>query len=130
MNNRKKFFVVFYIGMLSFFTLFSQVSAGIEWEKTEIDCGKIFYKEPIKLEFNFKNTSMVPLIIENVESTCGCTVTEFPRKPIMPGKSSKIIVTYDAENIGFFKKTVYVYTNTAEKRTVLTFYGEVVKKQK
>jgi len=125
----KKF--VFLLLILSFFGyLYSQMSANIEWEKTEIDCGKINFKEPLKLTFNFKNTSMVPLVIQNVESTCGCTIAEYPMQPIMPGKQGSIVVTYDADNIGFFKKTVYVYTNTPEKRTILTFYGEVVKKQK
>lgn len=107
---------------------FSQMNANIEWNKTEIDCGKINYKEPIKIEFSFKNTSMVPLIIQNVESSCGCTIADYPKQPIMPGKTGSIIVTYDAENIGFFKKTVYVYSNTPEKRTTLTLYGEVIKK--
>ena len=45
--------------------------------------------------FEFTNTGNAPLIITNVQSTCGCTVPSKPKEPIMPGKSDKIEVKYN-----------------------------------
>lgn len=100
-------------------------NAAIEWEATEHDFGKVSKNEPVTYEFSFKNPSMLPLVIMNVKTSCGCTVPEYPRKPIMAGGEGTITVTYDAKVSGYFSKTVTVFTNTADKFTELYIKGEV-----
>lgn len=102
-------------------------TASIEWETTSIDLGDIPIKKPVKVEFVFKNPGMIPIVISEVKPSCGCTVAEFPKQPIMSGTQGKIIVTYDAELSGFFSKTVTVYSNTEEKVTELYIKGTVIK---
>jgi hypothetical protein len=48
--------------------------------------------------FAFTNTGKKPLLISNARSTCGCTVPDWPKEPIMPGKSGVIQVRFNTEN--------------------------------
>ena len=60
--------------------------------------------------FEFTNTGDAPLIITNVQSTCGCTVPSKPTEPILPGKTGKIDVKYNM-NTGPIRKTITVESN-------------------
>jgi hypothetical protein len=102
-------------------------TASIEWEITSIDLGDIPLKKPVTVEFVFKNTGMIPIIISEVKPSCGCTVADFPKQPILSGTQGKITVTYDADLSGFFSKTISVYSNTEEQVTELFIKGTVIK---
>lgn len=81
--------------------------------------------------FEFKNTGNEPLIIKNVQSTCGCTVPSKPTEPIMPGKMGKIDVKYNM-NPGPIRKTITVESNAVNYeggKIPLKIKGEVVVKQ-
>jgi hypothetical protein len=103
--------------------------AGIKWTTTTIDFGKIEQGKPVSAEFEFSNPTMVPLIINAVRPTCGCTIANYPKEPIEPGKSSKIAVTYNAASSGYFSKTIVVTTNATEGNTSLIIKGEVIAKK-
>ncbi len=104
---------------------FRSPNATIEWGFTEFDFGKIERNKPVTVEFTFKNPGMLPLVILDVKSSCGCTVPEYPKQPLAPGTEGKIVVTYDAKLSGYFSKTVTVQTNTSEGITQLYIKGEV-----
>lgn len=104
---------------------FSGPKATIEWDFTEHNFGSIKKGNPATVEFAFKNPGMIPLVITNVKSSCGCTVPDYPKQPIAPGAEGTITVTYDAKTSGFFTKTVTVYTNTSDGHTELFIKGEV-----
>ena len=81
--------------------------------------------------FEFKNTGNEPLIITNVQSTCGCTVPSKPKEPIMPGKTGKIDVKYNM-NPGPIRKTITVESNAANYeggKIPLKIKGEVIVKK-
>lgn len=62
--------------------------------------------------FSFKNSGKTPLVITGASASCGCTVPEFPKEPILPGKKGEIKVTYNtAGKSGPFDKTVYIQSN-------------------
>ncbi|MBF6607174.1 MAG: DUF1573 domain-containing protein [Flavobacterium sp.] len=78
--------------------------------------------------FEFTNTGDAPLIITNVQSTCGCTVPSKPTEPIMPGKTGKIDVKYNMAP-GPIRKTITVESNAVNYeggRVPLKIKGEVV----
>jgi hypothetical protein len=80
--------------------------------------------------FEFTNTGDAPLIITNVQSTCGCTVPSKPTEPILPGKTGKIDVKYNM-NTGPIRKTITVESNAVnveEGRVAIKIKGEVVVK--
>jgi hypothetical protein len=105
----------------------SQSTASIEWKETSIDMGDIPLKKAAKIEFTFKNPGMIPVIIREVKPSCGCTIADFPKQPILSGSEGKITVTYDADVSGYFSKTISVYSNTEEGVTELYIKGTVVK---
>ncbi len=100
--------------------------AVITWEDDIIDVGQIKKDSPVTVVYKFKNEGLKPLIIQNVETSCGCTVPEYPRIPIKPMSSGEIKATYDAKKIGIFSKSIKVTTNASEKPKELILKGEVV----
>jgi hypothetical protein len=119
----KKYFLI----ALSIVALssFSGPKAAIEWNFTEYDFGKLDRNNPASIEFVFKNPGMIPLVVTDVKSSCGCTVPDYPKEPIPPGGEGKILVTFDAKISGYFSKTVTVYTNTSDGLSLLYIKGEV-----
>lgn len=96
-----------------------------------IDYGKV-YKENDNgtRSFVFKNTGDAPLIVTNVQSTCGCTIPTKPTEPIQPGKTGKIDVKYNMSP-GPIRKTITVETNATnvpEGRVAIKIKGEVLVK--
>lgn len=78
--------------------------------------------------FKFKNTGKEPVIITNVKAACGCTIPTWSSEPIIPGSEGNIVVKYNTNLIGVFRKSINVYSNIDEKPIVLTIRGEVKKK--
>ena len=112
---------------------FAQSGAKIEFKDKDntIDYGTVSKDSDSGIRtFEFKNTGNAPLIITNVQSTCGCTVPSKPTEPIMPGKSGKIDIKYNM-NPGPIRKTVTVESNAVNYeggRVALKIKGEVVVK--
>ena len=105
----------------------SDPKAVIEWEEMSYDFGEIPINKPIQVNFSFKNPGMIPLIISDVKTSCGCTVADFPKYPVNSGKTGTISVTFDAKSEGHFAKTVTVYSNSQDGITKLYIKGVVVK---
>ncbi len=78
--------------------------------------------------FTFVNTGDQPLVLSNVRSTCGCTVPQYTKEPIIPGDSGTIKVTYNPQGRpGKFNKPIYVNTNVSTERITLRIKGIVTK---
>ncbi len=86
-------------------------SPEIEFESLEYDYGTIYEGADGTSEFVFKNTGKEPLILSNVYTSCGCTVPTWPKEPIMPGKTSSIIVKYQTSRVGPISKIITVLSN-------------------
>lgn len=123
--------------LLAAFVGFSSVSfaqAKIEFiaKDNTIDYGTVTKEADNGLRtFEFKNTGNQPLMITNVQSTCGCTVPSFPKEPILPGKTGKIDVKYNMTP-GPIRKTITVESNAVNYdggKVPLKIKGEVIVKQ-
>lgn len=79
-------------------------------------------------EFEYCNTGKGSLIITNVESSCGCTVPEWNKEPVMRKKQGKIKVKYDTNIVGPFLKTITVHSNAKNTPVKLKIRGVVVEK--
>lgn len=78
-------------------------------------------------DFQFKNEGKTPLIINEVKASCGCTVPEWPREPILPGKTGSIKVTFDPKKLsGSFSKTIQVLSNASTPQVVISINGVVI----
>ena len=101
--------------------------AGMVFVTETIDYGTVAYNSDGRREFVFTNNGNKPLIITNVQSTCGCTVPTYPKEPIAPGAKGVIGVKYDTSRAGqAFTKTVTLTTNAVEPSRTLTKKGNVL----
>jgi hypothetical protein len=98
----------------------------VKFNTTKYDFGKVKQNVPAVYSFELTNTSDKPLVIENAHATCGCTVPEYQKDPILPGKTAKIKVQYNAANGGQFDKTVYVKFAGVDAEKSLGITGEVL----
>lgn len=90
-----------------------------------IDCGSFNGSESKKCEFKIKNIGHDNLVIHDVITSCGCTKVEYSKVPINVGDETIITVFYEAEEKGYFKKTIDVYCNIAASSIQLTICGTV-----
>ncbi len=99
--------------------------AEMIFTETDHNFGVIQQKGNGTFEFVFKNTGKAPLIISNVQSSCGCTIPSWDKEPILPKKTGKIVVKYDTERIGPFTKSIKVFSNATNSPVELMIRGEV-----
>jgi len=100
--------------------------AQIRFESTSYEFGRI--KEGTKIDhvFKFKNIGDAPLVIRQVDVSCGCTFPSYPFLPIEPGATGEIGVTFNSEHkLGRQKPTVTVVTNGNPKKIILNLEGFV-----
>ncbi|MFT5749177.1 MAG: hypothetical protein ACI93S_000430 [Ancylomarina sp.] len=67
-------------------------------------------------EFYFRNVGNTNLIIKSIESSCGCTVVKWKKKPIKVGEESKITVEFNSKGRhGKQYKVLTIFANTKRK---------------
>ncbi len=97
------------------------------FEKDSHDFGKLRQGEMVTFSFKFKNTGKSVLLITNVSTSCGCTVSDFPKEPILPGKAGKIDVSFNSEGKrGPQNKVVTIFANTQPNSLLLTIKAMVL----
>ena len=86
---------------------------NIRFDAESFDFGRVIQGAEIDHEFQFTNTGSGPLVINNVEVSCGCTTPFYPFIPIEPGERGKISVHFSSKGrLGNQNPTITVYTNT------------------
>jgi hypothetical protein len=104
----------------------SNKQAAIKFDKEEHDFGTLLQGEVVTYSFHFTNAGNMPLIISEVGSSCGCTVGDYPREPIAPGKTGDIKVTYNSSgHHGFQSRFLTVMSNTNPAKTTLRIKATV-----
>lgn len=94
----------------------------MEWVDVEHDFGTIKEGDKVTHIYKFKNTGAVPLIIETVRPSCGCTAPNWPKEPIPVGGTGEVEVVFDSKGKpNAQNKTVTVTANTWPQSTVLRF---------
>lgn len=102
----------------------------IKFEEELYDFGVIEEGASVKYEFKFKNTGKTPLIISNATATCGCTVPEYPTKPIKPGDGGVIKIVFNSQGkVGIQDKVVSIISNANPYLATLHVVGEVKAKK-
>lgn len=80
----------------------------------------------VSYDFEFINTGKIPVLIKNVESSCGCTSPQWSKGPVLPGKKGFVKATFDPKDRpGFFDKTITVYSNANTPVVELKIKGNV-----
>jgi hypothetical protein len=93
------------------------------------DFGEVIEGKVASHEFEFVNTGTAPIIIANVQASCGCTTPFWTKEPIAPGKKGIVKASYNSQGRpGPFNKSITVTSNAVEPTKVLSFKGNVLKK--
>ena len=108
-----------------FLVSFSINAQEFKFDAETIDYGKINKGAEGARVFVFTNIGKQPLIIKNIQSSCGCTVPKKPEKPIMPGEKGEIKVSYDTNRVGGFSKSITIFSNATEANKVIRIKGIV-----
>ncbi len=80
-------------------------------KESAFDFGTIPQGKPVYHFFEVTNTGKNPMVISNVQSSCGCTTPEWSKEPIAPGATSRIRVGYNAAAEGNFEKHITIMYN-------------------
>jgi hypothetical protein len=123
----KRLFILILVPLL---TVTLAASAKITFEKTELDFGELESGKVVDMEYKFKNNGDDTLIIKNISSSCGCTVTKVEKKEYKPGEEGTIPVKFFSRGYnGKIVKTITVSTNDPDNvYTRLKVMGNVVLK--
>ncbi|MEL7587128.1 MAG: DUF1573 domain-containing protein [Prolixibacteraceae bacterium] len=104
----------------------NQSKAVILFTQQEYNFGDVFFKKPVTCHFQFINLGKTALMIDNVRTTCGCTIVDWAKKPIKPGEFGMIDIKYDAISSGSFYKEIGIYYNGTDSPVILRIKGKVV----
>ena len=103
--------------------------AKISFDKTEHDFGTIKEGDIVETVFIFTNTGKSELIISSAKGSCGCTVPEWPKEPILPGEKGEIKVKFNSDRKpNKQQKQVTLVTNTDGGKEVLVIKAQVTPK--
>lgn len=90
------------------------------------DFGRITSGESISYSFHFRNTGDADLVLSGCSATCGCTVADYPRGRIAPGKEGYVTVTFNSQGkTGQQYQEVTVTSNAQPGRNILKITAQV-----
>jgi len=79
------------------------------------DFGQVKQGDVVSWEFVFKNEGGAPLVVEKVDTTCGCTAALVSEKTVGPGKEGRIKATFDTRGYsGRLSRYLYIVSNDGE----------------
>jgi len=94
--------------------------------ESSFEFGKIKKGDHKEHTYEITNTGKNPLIISQVKPGCGCTVPDYTKDPIMPGKKGKITLKFDSSNFdGLVNKQAEIYANVEKAPMVITFTADI-----
>lgn len=127
----KQLFVTLALAVAAF-SANAQGGAEFKFKSGDVhDFGTIKEGPVAEYAFEFTNVGKEPLIIVDAKADCGCTTPDWPKQPILPGKSAAITVRYTTQgHVSPFNKHIYVKSNAKvpgeKERYELTIKGTVV----
>lgn len=104
----------------------NQPLTTIALSENNFDFGNIKKGNKVEHVYEVTNTGTNPLVISEVKPACGCTVPDFTKEPIMPGKKGKITLHFDSSNFdGNVNKSADVFANVEKAPIKLTFTANI-----
>lgn len=99
----------------------------IAFTESVYDFKEIYQGDKVEHIFEFENSGNKPLIISNVQTTCGCTVPQYPKEAILPGAKEKIKVIFNSRGkMGRQNKVITIISNAANNPERVRLTGIVL----
>lgn len=125
--------ILFFIGFVCLGTTDvvaqSKNGARLHMEQSTHNFGDVSRKGgDLVREFQFTNEGNAPLVIMRVITSCSCLKTSHPKRPVMPGESEQISITYEPHKSepGAFNKVIRILSNSTTGEEVITVQGNSI----
>lgn len=90
-----------------------------------IDLGTVQIGNSYEAKFRYTNVTQDLLIINNVRTSCECTVPSWNKEPLRKGQTSELCILFRPESYGYNKKNIMVSTNKTKYPVLLTIKANV-----
>ena len=109
-----------------------QPKSDLVFNKFVHDFGDVLLSSgPMSCTFTYTNKGNKPIVIQYINTSCGCTEPKWDKAPIMPGKSGTIAITFSNDQGPYpFDKTIGVYSTASDLPIMLRIRGVVHEKKK
>ena len=97
----------------------------VSMDQSEKNFGNIPLNEKREHVFKLVNTGNKPLVVYDVVTSCGCAKAEYSKEPVRLGETLDLKVIYNAEDKGYFRKTLTAYCNVEESPLKFSISGTV-----
>lgn len=98
-------------------------------ESNTFDFGDIYQGDVVEHTFKFTNTGNQPLLITNIQTSCGCTTPQWPRDPIMPGAKGELKVGFNSAGKMYKQTKVLPIISNSVSDASITFTTNVLDKK-
>jgi len=89
------------------------------------------FSSGLHIIYGESGTGKSELIITSAKGSCGCTVPEWPKEPIMPGEEGQIRVKFNSDKKpNLQQKSITLVTNTEQGKEILKIKAQVTPKSK
>jgi len=100
--------------------------AEFKFDSELYDFGEVLNGDTVSHVFAFSNVGTEPLIINDISTSCGCTVANWSKKPVMVGERGFVHVKFSKRHDpGLHQKIFVVKANTKDPYTVLKILAKV-----
>lgn len=100
-------------GRLDSSLLDNQPLTTVSLSSSQIEMGNFSWEKEQEVEFEICNTGEIPLVINDVITSCGCVTAKYVKKPFNPHEIAKMKIIYKSERPERFDKTITVYCNAS-----------------
>ncbi|WP_293740566.1 DUF1573 domain-containing protein [uncultured Parabacteroides sp.] len=97
----------------------------LETERAEYDLGTVREGTTKKQTVTVRNTGTSVFKLKGFTTSCDCTEATCDWKELQPGESGTVTVSYEAEQLGDFYRTVEIYGNIPNNSLMVSFIGTV-----
>lgn len=121
------YFAIIYIALSS--ALGFAQEAELLIDRAVFKFPKVYEGEQLEHVYKISNPGTLPLIISDYSVACSCTKAYLPEKPILPGESFDLKVTFDTNGKYYFQdREIYLKANTQKETHKLRFKVNVIPK--
>jgi len=97
-------------------------------EKNKCDFGMVDENkiDVIPIDIEIENSGNAPLVIHKADVSCGCVSVEYPKEPILPGKTVKLSIKVKTKDQkGHFNKAVFINSNAINDVELIRITGQI-----
>jgi len=91
-----------------------------------VSCGNINIGQEKIMKVRFQNTQAESIIIQDIKTSCGCTIVDWVKEPLLPQKTGILKINFKPTNLGINVKKIFVYHNMSHAPTVLFIKANVI----